>query len=57
MKIKLVKDNNPIMRKRSLEVTLPLSPEDRDIIDSMLDYVIKSQDEEYSGLGDYLEII
>ena len=48
MKIKLVKDNNPIMRKRSLEVTLPLSPEDRDIIDSMLDYVIKSQDEDYS---------
>ena len=30
MKIKLVKDSNPIMRKRSLPVELPLSKEDKD---------------------------
>ena len=29
MKMKIVKDNNPIMRKRSLDVELPLSTEDK----------------------------
>lgn len=48
MKIKLVKDHNPLMRKRSQEVALPLSKEDRDIIDSMFEYIKKSQDREYS---------
>lgn len=48
MKIKIIKDSNPIMRKRSLPVTLPLSNEDRDILDSMLDHLKKSQDEEYA---------
>ena len=48
MKIKIIKDTNPIMRKRSLPVTLPLSDEDRDILDSMLDHLKKSQDPEYS---------
>jgi peptide deformylase len=48
MKIKIIKDNNPIMRKRSSEVELPLSNEDRDILDSMLDYLKKSQDDEYA---------
>lgn len=48
MKIKIIKDSNPIMRKRSQDVALPLSSEDRDILDSMLDYLIKSQDEEYA---------
>ena len=48
MKLKLVKDNNPIMRKRSLPVTLPLSSEDRETLNAMLDYLKKSQDEEYA---------
>ena len=48
MKLKIVKDNNPIMRKKSLPVTLPLSDEDRKLLDDMLDYLKKSQDEEYS---------
>lgn len=48
MKIKIIKDTNPLIRKRSVEVNLPLSDEDRDILDSMLDYIKKSQDEEYA---------
>ena len=48
MKYKIYKDSNPIMRKRSLPVTLPLSQEDRNTLDFMLDYLIKSQDEEYA---------
>ena len=48
MKLKIVKDNNPKIRKKSEEVPLPLSSEDRDIIDSMFKYLVKSQDEEYA---------
>ena len=47
MKLKIVKDSNPIMRKKSLPVTLPLSEEDRKILNDMMDYLKKSQDEEY----------
>lgn len=36
------------MRKRSLPVEMPLSKEDRDTLDFMLNYLIKSQDEEYA---------
>lgn len=48
MKIKIVKDTNPKIRLKSVEVPLPLSKEDQDIIDSMFDYLVKSQDEEYA---------
>ena len=48
MKLKIVKDNNPKIRKKSEEVPLPLSEEDRDLIDSMFDYLVKSQDDEYA---------
>lgn len=48
MKIKLVKDSNPIMRKRSLPVELPLSKEDKKHLDDMLLYLKKSQDPEYA---------
>lgn len=48
MKFKIIKDTNPIMRKRSAPVTLPLSSEDRETLDWMLDYLKKSQDEEYA---------
>ena len=48
MKLKIVKDSNPIMRKKSLPVEMPLSQEDKDTLYSMLDYLKKSQDEEYA---------
>ena len=48
MKLKIIKDNNPIMRKRSLEVTLPLTKEDKDLLDEMLNYLKLSQDDEYA---------
>lgn len=48
MKLKIIKDSNPIMRKRSLPVELPLSKEDRELLDAMRDYLIKSQDDEYA---------
>ena len=48
MKYKIFKDSNPIMRKKSLPVEMPLSKEDRATLDFMLDYLIKSQDEEYA---------
>ena len=48
MKFKIVKDNNPIMRQKSLPVELPLSKEDKDTLDAMLDYLKKSQDDEYA---------
>lgn len=48
MKLKIVKDNNPIMRKRSLPVELPLSKQDKETLDAMLDHLKLSQDDEYS---------
>ncbi len=48
MKYKIIKDSNPIMRKKSLPVDLPLSQGDRDTLDFMLSYLIKSQDEDYA---------
>ena len=48
MKLKIVKDNNPIMRKRSLPVEMPLSKQDKETLDAMLDYLKLSQDEEYA---------
>lgn len=48
MKYKIVKDSNPIMRKRSLPVELPLSKEDKETLDFMLEYLKKSQDEKYA---------
>ncbi len=48
MKLKIVKDNNPIMRKKSLPVEMPLSSQDKEILDAMLEYLKLSQDEEYA---------
>lgn len=48
MKIKIIKDSNPIMRKRSLPVEMPLSNKDKETLDAMLDYLKRSQDEEYA---------
>ena len=48
MKIKIIKDSNPIMRKRSLPVEMPLSKENKEILDAMLEHLKLSQDEEYA---------
>ena len=48
MKLKIVKDSNPIMRKKSLPVDMPLSSKDRELLNDMLDYLKLSQDEEYA---------
>jgi len=48
MACKIVKDNNPKIRKISEVVLLPLSDEDRNILNSMSEHLIQSQDEEYS---------
>ena len=48
MKFKIVKDNNPIMRQKSLPVEFPLSAEDKETLDAMLDYLKKSQDDDYA---------
>lgn len=48
MKMILMKDilqeGNPVLRKRSVDVNLPLSSEDKIILTEMMDYIIKSQD-------------
>ena len=49
MKLKIVKDSNPIMKKKSLPVELPLSKEDKKTLDDMLEYLKLSQDDEYSA--------
>ena len=48
MKLKIVKDNNPKIRRKSEEVPLPLNAEDQEILDSMFTYLVRSQDEEYA---------
>lgn len=48
MKLKIIKDNNPKMRQKSLPVDLPLSKEDKDTLDEMLNYLKLSQDDEYA---------
>ena len=49
MKLKIVKDNNPIMRQKSLPVEMPLSKEDKETLDNMLEYLKLSQDEDYAA--------
>lgn len=48
MKLKIIKDKNPIMRKKSQLVDMPLSKEDRELLNAMSEYLIKSQDDEYA---------
>ena len=49
MKLKIVKDSNPIMRKKSEPVSLPLSEVDKKTLDEMLEYLKLSQDEDYAA--------
>jgi peptide deformylase len=45
--IKIVKDSNPKIREKSVEVPLPLSKEDAEFIEEMMKYLKLSQDPEY----------
>ncbi|MBO4540722.1 MAG: peptide deformylase [Bacilli bacterium] len=45
--LKIVKDSNPRLREKSKEVPLPLSKEDKALIDEMMEYLKLSQDEEF----------
>ena len=42
----IIKDDNPLIRQRSLDVETPLSKEDEDLILNMLNYVRESTNEE-----------
>lgn len=42
----IIREGHPTLRKRSEEVTFPLSEEDRKLGEDLLEYVINSQDEE-----------
>lgn len=46
LKKDILLDNNPILRKKSSDVTLPLSKEDEKLLNDMLEYLENSQDEE-----------
>lgn len=48
MNFKIIKDKNPIMRKRSAPVQVPLSSNDKETLDWMLNYLKNSQDPEYA---------
>ena len=56
--LKIIKDNNKLLRERCKPVEMPLSNEDKSLLFEMLDYLKKSQDEDYvnkhhirSGVG------
>ena len=46
---KIVKDNEKSIREKCKPVELPLSKEDKELALSMVEYLIKSQDEEYAN--------
>ena len=46
--LKIVKDTNPQLKEKSVEVELPPSEENIKIVKQMLDYIKKSQDEKYA---------
>lgn len=48
MKLKIVKDNKPSLRQKCKEVELPLSAKDKELLNTMNEYLILSQDEEYA---------
>lgn len=47
MQLKIVKDTDPKLREKSIEVPTPLSKENQELIDEMLHFLKLSQDEEY----------
>jgi len=46
--LKVIQDPNPILRKRALPVSLPLSEEDSNLLKGLLKYVHQSQDKTYA---------
>ena len=42
----IIKDDNPLIKERSLNVPLPLSIEDQELMDAMIKYVEDSTNEE-----------
>ncbi len=48
LKKDIILDSNPLLRKKSEDVTLPLSKEDEQLLNDMLEYLENSQDEELS---------
>ncbi len=46
--LKVIQDPNPILRKRALPVSLPLSEEDSSLLKGLLKYVHQSQDKTYA---------
>ncbi len=47
-KLRILKDTNPSLRKKSVEVKLPLSQEDKDTLLAMNEWLRLSQDDEYA---------
>lgn len=45
--LKIIKDNDALLRNKSTNVNVPLSPEDEQIINNMLAYIKLTQDEKY----------
>lgn len=48
MKLKLIYDPNPILRKRAEPVLLPLTKEDHSLLMALHQYVVRSQDKAYA---------
>lgn len=46
LKKDIIKDDNPLLRQKSVDVALPLSKEDEKLLDDMMEYLENSQDEE-----------
>lgn len=46
LKKDIILDDNPLLRKKSEDVALPLSKEDEKLLDDMLEYLENSQDDE-----------
>lgn len=42
----IIKEGNPILRQKCLDVELPLKEADEKIIQTMIEYLINSQDDE-----------
>ncbi len=45
----IIKDGHPGLRQKAQEVSLPLSSEDRETIDAMLEFIKNSQDDEIAA--------
>jgi N-formylmethionyl-tRNA deformylase len=46
LKKDIVLDNDPLLRKKSVDVALPLSKEDEDTLNLMMEYLENSQNDE-----------